>query len=58
MLQASIILLAAGLVALILGLTGTAGLTFALGRLIWFGFLGASILTFLVSLWPNRRRII
>jgi uncharacterized membrane protein YtjA (UPF0391 family) len=57
MLHASIIFLTAGLIALSLGFYGSVGITFEVGRFLLFGFLTVSILTFLVSLWSNRRRL-
>ena len=57
MLKVSIIFLIAGLTALVLGLYSVAGISFEAGRSLLFGFLTLSILTFLVSLWSNRRRL-
>lgn len=57
MMQASILSLVTGLIALGLGIRGIAGLPFELGRNLLFIFLALSILTFLVSLWSRRRRL-
>jgi uncharacterized membrane protein YtjA (UPF0391 family) len=58
MMQASVVFLVAGLVALVMGLQGWAGLSFEVGRIVMCILLALSILTFLVSLWSSRHRLI
>jgi uncharacterized membrane protein YtjA (UPF0391 family) len=58
MLRASILFLIAGLISLYFGLEGFANVTFEAGQALLNGFLAISILTFLVSLWLTRRRLL
>ena len=57
MLRASVIFFALGLIALVLGTTRMGGISFELGRLLLFVFLGLAILAFVAALRSSRKII-
>ena len=55
MLRAAIVLFVIGLIAMLLGATGVAGMSFEIGRLLLFVFVGLAIIGFVVSLITGGR---
>ena len=57
MLRAAIALFLIGLLAFFLGANNFAGITFDLGRMVLFVFLALAVISFILSLFSNRKSI-